>query len=119
MSHASGTARFVTRISGVTNECFVGEGLQLQIIDPRLDDGAIMSTVDSTSYTITDEGGTQISTGTLSYTATLPYFDEDTPGWYANVTAPSTAGKIHGHATITKSAVPGKWHAVMLVRDQT
>lgn len=88
----------------------VGTGGKIFVTDVALD-GVAVTTADSTAWTITDSLGTTISSGTLTYDATMdsPGF-EDHAGWYANVTWPSAPQRVHIHITITKSTVPMKWH---------
>lgn len=117
MSH-SGQMRFLSRMGQTTEFCYVGESIQLQIVEAELD-GTAFTTATSTTAAVTKEDGTSITSGSFTYTATLPGFDEATPGWYLNTTAPTTAGRIHGHGTIVYSSATGKWHCSIDVRNLT
>ena len=105
-------------MSNSTVECYVGESIQLQIVEAELD-GTAFTTVTSSISAVTKEDGSAISSGTFTYTATLPGFDSATPGWYYNTTAPTSAGMIHGHGTLVNTGATGKWHCTMNVRNHT
>jgi hypothetical protein len=113
----TGTLAWTNRIAGendmthiATDNPIVGTGGKIFVYDVELDQVAV-TTADSTAWTLTDSLGTTISSGTMTYVDPLPVDGfEDIGGWYANVTWPSAAQRVHIHVTITKSSVAMKWH---------
>ena len=97
-------------------DAYPGTAIQVQLVEPKLD-GVAITTADSTSCVLTTAQGATISTGTFSYTASLP--NTAKAGWFANMTVPDSPQRCHIHSTLVKSGATMKWHDTLLVKDFT
>jgi hypothetical protein len=78
-------------------------------------DGVAVTTADTFTYTGTDANGAALSptvSGNMTYDATT------TSDWYAVITAPTAAQRMHLHAAVTKSASVGYFHDVVDVASR-
>ena len=80
-------------------------------------DRVLVTTADSTSWAVTEEDGTAVSSGTLTYVDPLPV-DGFTQfgGWYANIIWPAAA-TYNVNLIITKSSAPMEWYRVVTVEE--
>jgi hypothetical protein len=101
-------------------EGIVGTSKQLQIVEPALD-GVAITTADSTAWSLIDEAGTTLSSGTMTYSASLPAATvggaSPGEGWFANYDLPNTPQITHIHMTMVKSGTTMKWHDTVVVKD--
>lgn len=98
-----------------TTAPIVSTGGKIFVLDVALDLVAV-TTADSTSWSITDTGGSVLSSGTLTYVSSMPVTGYTAhAGWYANVTWPATPQFVHIYMNITKTSVLQSWHALIAI----
>jgi hypothetical protein len=101
-------------------EGIIGTSRQIQIIEPALD-GVAITTADSTAWSMVNEAGTTLDSGTLTYAAVLPAAEvggtSPGQGWFANYNLPASAQVVHIHMTMVKTGTTMKWHDIVVVKD--
>ena len=99
-------------------EKIVGTSGQIQVVGVTFD-GVEITTADSTAWTVKDDQGNTLDSGTLTYSSNLP--DEDgfsgESGWFGNYNRPATPQIIHEHAEIVKNGATQRWHSTVRVVD--